>query len=253
MPEFVSIMKFDYTDFSVIRYKTLKSSLPITKFTELLTMSLLVVTLIFCVYPIFTDSLRSNAYAQENYGLKTFETRDLVIDLGNGLTTDAQLTLPLIGKGPFPGVLLIHGSGVADKDYYVNKEISLFKQISQYLSERGFAVLKYDKRGVGPNFTVANANVWGNLTFNDLKSDAQKALDVLAKQPEVDPNRISVIGHSEGTTITPRIAIDNPSKVKNIVLMGAAANNTRDLVYFRDVAIPLLYTDRVLDPNKTGV
>src|SRR5689334_9451530 len=169
-------MKFDYTDFSVIRYRTLKSSSPITKFTELLTMSLLVVTLIFCVYPIFTDYLISNVYAQENYGLKTFETRDLVIDLGNGLTTDAQLTLPLIGKGPFPGVLLIHGSGVADKDYYVNKEISLFKQISQYLSERGFAVLKYDKRGVGPNFTVANANVWGNLTFNDLKSDAQKAL-----------------------------------------------------------------------------
>ena len=106
----------------------------------------------------------------------------------------------MLGKGPFPGVLLIHGSGVADKDYYVNNKIAPFKQISQYLSERGFAVLRYDKRGVGPNFTVSDANVWGNLTFNDLKSDAQKALGVLIKQPEVDPTKITIIGHSEGTT-----------------------------------------------------
>ena len=177
----------------------------------------------------------------------------MVIDLGNGLTTKAQLTLPMLGKGPFPGVLLIHGSGVADKDYYVNNKIAPFKQISQYLSERGFAVLRYDKRGVGPNFTVSDANVWGNLTFNDLKSDAQKALGVLIKQPEVDPTKITIIGHSEGTTIVPRIAIENATKVKNIVLMGAAANNTRDLVYFREVTIPLLYAQRVLDHNHNGL
>ena len=199
------------------------------------------------------SSILTQAYAQAFYGLQTIKSRDLVIDLGNGLKTQAQLTLPLLGKGPFPGVLLIHGSGVADKDYYVNNKIAPFKQISQYLSERGFAVLRYDKRGVGPNFTVSDANVWGNLTFNDLKSDAQKALGVLIKQPEVDPTKITIIGHSEGTTIVPRIAIENATKVKNIVLMGAAANNTRDLVYFREVTIPLLYAQRVLDHNHNGL
>lgn len=246
-------MKSENINFSDSCNITLQSLSSIRRLTELLTMSLVVASFIFWAYPIFTNSLTADVNAQVNYGLKTFETRDLVIDLENGLTTEAQLTIPLIGKGPFPGVLLIHGSGVADKDYYVNDEIAPFKQISQYLSERGFAVLKYDKRGVGPNFTVANANVWGNLTFDDLKNDAQKALDVLMNQPEVDPNRISIIGHSEGTIITPRIAIDNPSKVKNIILMGAAANNTRDLVYFREVTLPLLYADRILDSNKTGV
>jgi hypothetical protein len=39
-----------------------------------------------------------------------------VIDLGNGLKTKAQLTFPAIGKGPFPGVLLISGSGANDKN-----------------------------------------------------------------------------------------------------------------------------------------
>ena len=62
-----------------------------------------------------------------------------------------------------------------------------------------------------------DTNVWGNTTINDLIHDAEKALDVLIHQPEVDPKRISIIGHSEGTVIAPRVAIDNLMKVKNIV------------------------------------
>ena len=58
-------------------------------------------------------------------------------------------------------------------------------------------VLRYDKRGIGENKTILDSNVWGNLTFNDLKHDAEKALDVLVQQPEVDANRITVLGHSE--------------------------------------------------------
>ena len=47
---------------------------------------------------------------------ETIARRDLVIDLGDDLTTDAQLTFPAVGDGPFPGVLLIHGSGNIDMD-----------------------------------------------------------------------------------------------------------------------------------------
>jgi len=103
--------------------------------------------------------------------------------------TKAQLALPAIGKGPFPGVLLIQGSGA----------IRISPQIAPYLSERGFAVLQYDKRGVGANYTVLDPNVWGNATTNDLIQDSKKALNVLMQQPEVDSEKISVIGHSEGT------------------------------------------------------
>ena len=51
----------------------------------------------------------------------------------------------------------------------------------------------------------------------------RKLLQFLALQPEVDPNRISIIGHSEGTIIAPRVAIDNSTKVKNIILIGTVA------------------------------
>ena len=74
-----------------------------------------------------------------------------------------------------------------------------------------------------------NTNVWGNATINDLIQDSKKALNVLIQQPEVDPKRISIIGHSEGTIIAPRVAIDNSTKVKNIILMGTVAQNIRDI------------------------
>jgi uncharacterized protein len=85
------------------------------------------------------------------------------------------------------------------------------------------------------------------MTFNDLKQDAEKALNVLMQQPEVnDIKRITIIGHSEGTMIAPRVAVDNPTKVKNIVLIGAVAQNPHELVYFQYVYLPLIYAEKVL-------
>jgi uncharacterized protein len=60
------------------------------------------------------------------------------------------------------------------------------------------------------------------------------------------------LSHSEGTVITPRVAIDNPSKVKNIVLMGALAQNMNEILEFQAVSLPLLYAKEVLDKNHNG-
>jgi uncharacterized protein len=192
--------------------------------------------------------------------VQTIKFRNLIIDLGNGLKTNAQLTYPAVGNGPFPGILLISGSGALDKNGtagFVHKNdpkpSTPFWQIAQYLSERGFAVLRYDKRGVDANNTIDH-NVWGNATVNDLIHDAEKALNVLRLQPQVDPQRISVIGHSEGTIIVPRVAIDNSTKVNNIILMGTAAQNLiRDLLRYQVVYLPLEYATHVLDKNSTGL
>ena len=113
-----------------------------------------------------------------------------------------RLNLPSTGNGPYPGVLLVPGSGKTDMNEtagYIsidNKTGSPiypsarpFFDIPEYVSERGFAVLQYDKRGIGANMTILNNNVWGNITVTNLIHDAQKALNVLIQQPEVNSNK----------------------------------------------------------------
>jgi uncharacterized protein len=224
---------------------------------------LFMIMAIFSVLLLFCGAVLT-VHAQS--GLQTTKHRDLIIDLGNGLKTNARLNLPANGDGPFPGVLLIQGSGPVDMNEtagYVridNETGSIeyppareFFQIAEYLTERGFAVLQYDKRGVGANFTILDSNVWGNATFDDLTLDAEKALDVLIQQPEVDANHVTLVGHSEGTRIVPRIAIDNPDIVDNIVLMGVVAQNFSDIGYFQGVTLPILYVQQVLDHDHNGL
>ena len=185
--------------------------------------------------------------AQAQQYIQTTKYRNLVIDLGNGVKTNANLTIPTIGKGPFPAAVLVPGAGPADMNYG-----GMFSQISQYLSERGFAVLRYDKRGISDNGTSIDSDVWGNMTFNDLKQDAQKAVNVLIQQPEVDAKRITVLGHSEGGEIAIRVAIDNPDKVKNIALMAPRIQSAHDAAYYNIVGLPLEYAKQVLDKNHNG-
>src|SRR5918996_1620167 len=190
----------------------------------------------------------------------------MVIDLGDGLKTNARLNLPSIRDGPFPAVLLVPGSGPVDINetggaVLIDNETGSiiypparpFFDIAQYLSERGFAVLQYNKRGIGTNFTILDSNVWGNVTFDDLRQDADRALDVLIQQPEVDSNLVTLVEHSEGTTIVPRVAINNPDIVDNIVLMGSVAQNLRDIGYSQGVSTPILYAQQVLDHNHNGL
>lgn len=190
---------------------------------------------------------------------ETILRRDLVIDLGNGLSTDAQLTLPAIGVGPFPGVLLVPGGGATDMDEHYSAESSetgqpggTFLQIAEYLSQRGFAVLRYNKRGVGVNGTLLNQTVFFDMTVDDLKRDAEKALQTLLTQPEVNPEDITVIGHSESSIIVPRVAVDNP-KVKKIVLMGTAARSLYDIRYYKSIDLRVTLAEEVLDKNHDGL
>ncbi|HEY5631349.1 MAG TPA: alpha/beta fold hydrolase [Nitrososphaeraceae archaeon] len=193
----------------------------------------------------------AEAYAQPY--VETVKNRNLTIDLGNGLKTNAQLTYPATGKGPYPGVIIFPGAGAGSVITPSNAKAIYYGHLAEYLSERGFAVLRYDKRGVGPNFTISDSNAWGNLTFDNLKQDAEKALSVLLQQPEVNATKkATLIGHSEGTNFPPRIAADNPDKVRNIVLMAPVAEKWTYIIYFQEVLHPLLYAENILDKGHPG-
>jgi uncharacterized protein len=227
--------------------RTIALSLAVTIFTSV------------CLPSIFPFTADGQQYQQL---LQTIKNRDLTIELDRQqqLQTRAQLTLPAIGEGPFPAVLLIHGSGEGDMDGYVPPELSgtedgarIFLQIAEYLSERGFVVLRYDKRGIGENATIIDANIYGNATIQSFQSDAVAALDALIQQPEVDRGNITLLGISEGTTIAPRIAAERPDYVKNIVLMSAASQTLYDIMYANLVNRTILFAQELWDDNHDGL
>lgn len=77
-------------------------------------LSLRIVAIVLSVYSIslLFCGVALTVHAQSD--LQTTKYRNMVIDLGNGLKTNARLNLPANGDGPFPGVLLVHGSGPVD-------------------------------------------------------------------------------------------------------------------------------------------
>jgi uncharacterized protein len=208
-----------------------------------------------CLLLMISSSSRQAAAQNTN----TILRRNLVIDLGDGLSAYAQLTLPATGSGPFPSVLLVPGGGATDMDEHYSAESSetgqpggTFLQIAEYLSERGFAVLRYNKRGVGVNGTLLNQTVFFDMTVDDLKRDAEHALQTLLAQPDVDTRDITVIGHSESSIIVPRVAVDNPV-VRKIVLMGAAARSLYDIRYYKSIDLRVTLAEEVLDKNYDGL
>jgi pimeloyl-ACP methyl ester carboxylesterase len=198
--------------------------------------------------------------SQGDAQMQTIERREVTIDLeGNRLQTQGELTLPAAGGGPFPAVLLIHGSGATDRDEYLpplvtgtGNESRPFKQIADYLSERGFVVLRYDKRGIGENGTILNLDIYANATVQQFQRDAEAALNFLMRQPEVDNDRITILGHSEGAIIAPRIAIRHSNDVQNIVLMSASAQSIPDLVYYQVINRTLLFAHQYWDDDGDG-
>ncbi|MFZ0804346.1 MAG: alpha/beta fold hydrolase [Terriglobales bacterium] len=128
------------------------------------------------------------------------------------VTLAATLTLPP-GKKPFPAVLLITGSGPHDRDESLLGH-KPFLVLSDYLTRKGIAVLRADKRGVGRS----TGNV-ATATTADFATDAEAGVTFLKSRSEVNPRKIGLIGHSEGGVIAPMVAARD-SDVAFIVMMA---------------------------------
>ena len=111
------------------------------------------------------------------------------------------LTIPE-GDGPFPLAILISGSGPQDR----NSEIldhKPFLIIADHLSRNGVAVLRYDDRGV-----KSSEGEYTKGTSADFTTDAAAAIEYGHTLDRIDPNKIGLIGHSEGGLIAPKVAAD---------------------------------------------
>jgi uncharacterized protein len=123
----------------------------------------------------------------------------------------------------YPAVILITGSGQQDRDetLFGHKP---FAVIADYLTRRGFVVLRVDDRGIGKT-----TGVFSEATTMDFAKDLEAGLDFLEKQPMVNKNKIGLIGHSEGGMIAPMVA-DERREIKFIILLAGPGIPIIDLM-----------------------
>ena len=135
-----------------------------------------------------------------------YEVADVVFrNREDQLNFAGTITYPR-GSGPFPGVVLVSGSGQQNRDEEIYNHRP-FLVLADALTRAGFAVLRYDDRGVGGS---EGLETLGTATMYDFARDAAAAVDSLASRPGVDVERIGVIGHSEGASIAAELAASNP-------------------------------------------
>jgi dienelactone hydrolase len=144
---------------------------------------------------------------------ETYEEKEVTVGEGEW-ALPGTLTIPK-GTGPFPAVILVHGSGPQDRDESIGKQ-KPFKDIALGLATRGIAVLRYEKRT-----KVYGAKMTGSITLNEETiDDAVLAFALLQKEPNIDPKKIFVAGHSLGGLAIPRIGTKTPQAAGYIILAG---------------------------------
>ncbi len=130
------------------------------------------------------------------------------------------LTVPN-GAGPFPAVVLVHGSGPSDRDETVGGT-KPFKDLAWGLASKGIIVLRYVKRSLHAPAGVVTSK-------DEVEDAAHEALALLRETPAVDAKQIFLLGHSQGGYMVPRVARTEP-KLAGVVLMAGQARPMEDLV-----------------------
>lgn len=149
----------------------------------------------------------------------TFEYAESIVNFENeGLNIIGTLAMPATDEA-VPLVLLFHGfKGERDELPIVNTEEAMYSRTARIFAERGIATLRIEFRGSGES-----EGLWEDTTFTGQISDALVALDFAQTVEGVDPERIGIIGLSQGGLVAASAA-GQDARVKSLVLWSAAAN-----------------------------
>lgn len=158
-----------------------------------------------------------------------YTATDVTVPTPMGHTLAGTLTVPN-GRGRWPAIVTISGSGSQDRDEEIPivKGFRPFRQIADTLGRMGVAALRMDDRGFG----LSGGNA-ATSTSADFAQDIAAGVAYLRARADIDPDRIFLVGHSEGGMIAPMVAAADP-RLRGIVLMAGPAQTGRQIIRFQN-------------------
>jgi dienelactone hydrolase len=170
------------------------------------------------------------AYKSPDY-VKSKAFRDVEVSVGNGeWALPGTLSVP-VGDGPFPAIILVHGSGPNDRDGTIGPN-KPYRDLAGGLASRGIAVLRYDKR----TFVYADKLPMNHTVREEVIDDALAAAELLRGRREIDAKRIFLLGHSLGGMMAPRIGeadtalVGSDAALAGLIVMGGPARPLEDVL-----------------------
>jgi pimeloyl-ACP methyl ester carboxylesterase len=141
-----------------------------------------------------------------------------------GTTTVYGTVVRPSGPGPFPGVVLVAGSGPTDRDW--NSPLlpgpnGSGRLLAEMLGRAGIASLRYDKRASGPHVRETIPQLIGKITMQSHVDELAGAVRTLAAEGWVRDDRIFALGNSEGTLHALKYQLESSGiPVAGLILTG---------------------------------
>ncbi len=139
------------------------------------------------------------------------------------MTIHATFRHPKNDTEVVPGVLLIAGSGPTDRNGNSTLEpgpVDTLKTLADWLSEDGFASLRYDKLGSGQTGLGPYAANPDSIGLSVFEQESRSALEYLAHERDVNDRELGVFGHSEGALFALLLATGHDGTAPAIHALG---------------------------------
>lgn len=154
----------------------------------------------------------------------TFKSRDKEIVLAGTLTKPK-------GNGLYPAIILISGSGPQNRDEEILGH-KPFAVIADYFTKKGWAVLRYDDRGVGES-----KGDFSTATTTNFTQDASGAVDFLRSRKDIKKDKIGICGHSEGGIVAQQLSANAKNNIAFVVMLAGPSIIGADILASQNKAI----------------